>query len=358
MNLKGGRLLKPLVSIVMPVYNGELYLREALDSVVNQTYRNFELICVDDGSTDKSVDILKEYHCNDSRIVVLQQKNQYAGIARNNGMAQAKGKYLMFLDSDDVFEKNMLSVLVKRAERDNTDIIFFGFYQFKDDLRHRSMMGIPFSSRKVCSPDEHQEDIFRIAQGVPWNKFYNREFVMRTGLQFQGLQSNNDVFFSKAIVVEAKRLLFLNSRFVNYRISNKTSIQGSYNIASGNFVKCILSIYEELNKSGKYDFFKSTFERYVIDSFLLTFKKCHNIGDFKLACNFIREAMETMTMTVESPAISEDSVNSIFVSILSMQYEDALLYYNKYLLLNYVPKTSIEYRIGKKLLSIVHMKIY
>lgn len=186
--------MNPLVSIVMPVYNVDKYLVQALDSLKNQTYKNFEVICVDDGSTDNSVSILKAYSNSDNRFSFVQQTNQYAGVARNNGMKYASGKYIMFLDSDDIFEKNMLSVLVKNAEKNNTDIIFFGFYHFKESIKKRSLMGIPFTCKGVTSAREHEKNLFQIGQAVPWNRFYNLEFVKKTGLQFQALQSNNDVF--------------------------------------------------------------------------------------------------------------------------------------------------------------------
>lgn len=350
--------MKPLVSIIMPVYNVEQYLRETLDSIVNQTYKNFEVICVDDGSTDNSLHILQEYENKDSRFKVIQQKNQYAGVARNNGMRVAKGKYLMFLDSDDLFEKKMLATLVVAAEKNKTDIVFFGFYHFKYDLKHRSLMGIPYSSKVICSPSDHKEDLFRIAQGVPWNKFYSREFVMRTELQFQGLQSNNDVFFSKTVVVEAERILFLNKRLVNYRISNSDSLQGSYKLASGNFTKCILAMYDRLHLLGKYDFYKDSFENYVIESFMLTFNKCEDVEGFKIVCNFIKEAFDKVNMTINTPAISGHSAKKIFEMIIQKDYEQALFYHDKYMRESCVLKDSIEYCIGKKLLKSFRIKNY
>ena len=92
------------VSVIIPVYNVEPYLKQCMDSVVGQTLKDIEIICVDDGSTDGSLDILKEYATEDSRIQIIEQKNAGAGAARNNGMRHATGKYLSFLDSDDFFE--------------------------------------------------------------------------------------------------------------------------------------------------------------------------------------------------------------------------------------------------------------
>ena len=98
--------VSPLVSVVMPVYNVEEYLEQAIESLLNQSMKHIEIIAVDDGSTDRSLDILKRYESLDKRVKVFSQKNQYAGVARNLGLSKAKGEYVIFLDSDDFFENN------------------------------------------------------------------------------------------------------------------------------------------------------------------------------------------------------------------------------------------------------------
>ena len=97
----------PKISVIIPVYNSEQYLRECLDSIVNQSLYEIEIICVDDGSTDNSLNILKEFAVKDCRITVIKQENLYAGIARNAGIAIAKGEYISILYSDDWFELSM-----------------------------------------------------------------------------------------------------------------------------------------------------------------------------------------------------------------------------------------------------------
>lgn len=108
------------VSVIIPVYNVEPYLKQCMDSVVGQTLKDIEIICVDDGSTDNSLDILREYAAEDSRIQIIEQKNAGAGAARNNGMRYATGKYLSFLDSDDFLNRECLKrhmIWQKRTRR-------------------------------------------------------------------------------------------------------------------------------------------------------------------------------------------------------------------------------------------------
>ena len=111
------------IYIIVPVYNAAAYLRKSLDSIVNQSYRDIEFIFVDDGSGDDSPAILKEYEAADRRVTVFNQENRGAGAARNYGMGAAGGKYLLFLDCDDIFETSMVEKMHSRAEADNLDVL-------------------------------------------------------------------------------------------------------------------------------------------------------------------------------------------------------------------------------------------
>lgn len=122
-----------LVSVIIPVYNVEEYLCECVDSVINQTYNNLEIILVDDGSTDSSGRICDEYAKKDSRISVIHQKNSGPSKTRNTGIKQAKGKYVYFIDSDDYIELDAIYLLVETAETNGADLVFFDARSFSDD---------------------------------------------------------------------------------------------------------------------------------------------------------------------------------------------------------------------------------
>ena len=126
------------VSVVIPVYNVENYLRESLDCVVNQTLRDIEIICVDDGSKDSSLEILQEYAQKDSRVKILTQQNQFAGVARNNGLKIATGEYIIFLDSDDIFDLQMLEKMYYRAVETSADVTVCESRFFVDDINNLS----------------------------------------------------------------------------------------------------------------------------------------------------------------------------------------------------------------------------
>lgn len=122
-----------LISVIIPVYNVEKYLVECLESVINQTYTNLEIILVDDGSTDSSPQICDEYVGKDERITVIHQKNSGPSKTRNTGLENANGKYVYFLDSDDYIESNALELLLNKAESGSADLVFFDAHSFADN---------------------------------------------------------------------------------------------------------------------------------------------------------------------------------------------------------------------------------
>ena len=122
----------PKVSVIIPVYNTEKYLRECLDSVINQTLKEIEIICVDDGSTDSSLEILKEYANKDNRFTIITQQNLHAGVARNAGLAVAKGEYVSFLDSDDWFELKILEETTKILKETDSELCCCKYRNFNE----------------------------------------------------------------------------------------------------------------------------------------------------------------------------------------------------------------------------------
>lgn len=216
---------KPDVSVVVPVYNTAEFLEECIESLVHQTLKNIELIFVDDGSTDNSVEIIEKYQANDDRITILKQRNQFAGVARNNGMEYATGKYIIFLDSDDFFDLNMLEETFKCAESHRAEIVLFDFctYDNVTNKEKKYSCGLP---QTQFSSDDLGADKIRNGQSMPWNKLLLLSFVKKTGVKYQELQSCNDEFFNRMIFMLARRIMYINKVFVHYRVNNIESLQG------------------------------------------------------------------------------------------------------------------------------------
>ncbi len=176
-----------MVSIIIPVYNAEKYIEECLDSLLAQTYPDFEIICVDDGSEDRSLEILRRYENQDGRITVLTQKNQYAGVARNTGMERATGKYLLFLDADDFFCEDMLEQALHEAENKQTEILVFDAYIY-DEVRKEVKTGswtallADLFGDGVKTAADVADVLYQFTTPSPWNKLFLREHVEKNKL--------------------------------------------------------------------------------------------------------------------------------------------------------------------------------
>lgn len=344
----------PLVSIVIPVYNAEQYLPETLNSLVRQTYRNIEIICVDDGSTDSSVAMIQQYMQKDKRIVLLQQANLYAGIARNTGMAQAKGDYIIFLDSDDVFEKNMIRTLVKTMLKQKTDMVIFNYNTFSRSLLLKKRMKMAYKNVSL-SNDEIRDNVFHITAGVPWTRFYSMRFVRETGLKFQGTINSNDIFFVHMTSVLCKNIYFLDKRFVNYRSNNAGSLQGSVNRNPVAFADALLAIVEELKKRGLMERYKEEAERYAIDLCMAAFERSKTPEVFKKVYEASRNIFDYLEITEAPEYTKERGIDEIVCAVISNDAQQAALALH-FWWKDKCSKTTIEYRIGASLLRIMGIK--
>lgn len=243
------------VSVIIPVYNAEKYLRQCLDSVVNQTLREIEIICVDDGSTDSSLSILREYEARDTRVKVLTQTNQYAGVARNNGMSAASGKYYIFWDADDFFEPDALALMYARSEEFQADICICGAANYSvatkkgiaaDWVLRCPRTAEPFSRATV-------EDIFAVTSPAPWNKLFSAAFVQKWELTFQPLPRVNDLYFTLSALALAEKIVTADKPLIHYRVGQTTNLQSGIDRSPTAVCEALLAVRQKLEGSGCWD---------------------------------------------------------------------------------------------------------
>ena len=237
----------PKVSVIIPVYNVEEYLRECLDSVVNQTLKEIEIICVDDGSTDNSLEILKEYAKKDNRISVLTQENSGSGKSRNNGINNAKGEFIAFMDSDDFYPShNTLENMYTKACKYNVNICGGSLNQLKEGkiITDPKLFeeGYTFKKEGVINYQDYQFDY-----GY-WRFIYKRQFLRENQLYFPDyLRQQDPPFFIKAMAT-AQRFYALAEATYVYRVSHK-NIQWT----ERKVVDMFKGIEDSLNYSSKFD---------------------------------------------------------------------------------------------------------
>lgn len=220
------------VSVVIPVYNGEAYLHQCLDSVCAQTLEEIEIICVDDGSTDASWQILKEYEEKDSRFRLIQQENQHVAAARNNGMEQAQGEYVIFWDCDDFFEPRALEHLYLRAEETEADICVCknDLYYSKDGKRYPDGASLNFKripEGETFNRFTNSEHILSFINAVVWNKLFRRSFLVENNLTFPSFRMGEDQPFVYVALCLASKIAIVKKVLIHYRWNNPKSMLGS-----------------------------------------------------------------------------------------------------------------------------------
>ena len=248
--------MHPVVSVIVPVYNAAAFLRQTLDCICGQTLKEIEIILVDDGSTDETPAILQEYAARDSRIILLQQEHEYAGAARNKGMAIARGKYYSFLDADDLFEPTMLEKMVARAEEVGADVVVCRcdiFYKEGEytplnwQIQDRYLTDL--NRKKFSLKKEYPQAVFKSFVGWPWDKLFRAEYVKEHGFSFGPTRHGNDGPFVFPAIAGADCISIIDESLVKYRKSD-TQISNASNVAKNPTAGCtsVEHIAEALQK--------------------------------------------------------------------------------------------------------------
>ncbi len=259
----------PLVSVVIPVFNIEAHLAQCLDSVVGQNYREIEVICVDDGSTDRSPALLAEYAKGDARVHVLTQANAGPGAARNIGLARAVGKYLIFLDADDWFEPDFLEKMVEKAEETAADVALCRGVEFDtatgEELPSEWMLKSQFLPRDTFSPQEVAEHIFQFTYGWPWDKLYRLDFVKRSGLVYPPLPNSEDLVFVFQSLALANTLTVLEAVLIHHRVHRSASVSNSRHRDPNAPHEALRQLKEGLVTRGVYETYERSFLNWAME---------------------------------------------------------------------------------------------
>ena len=312
----------------MPVYNIEKYLRESLDSILSQSFRKFECICVDDGSSDSSLQILHAYARLDERIRVIHQNNKGAGNARNVGMENAKGEYIVFLDGDDLFERDLLQCAVKQIEKYQADIVAFGFNAFDDDgnVHERKSFHIEWLKEKkpVFNYKDCPNSIMSIINPTPWNKIYSSAFLRKTRVRFEEITSSNDITFAAVSVAMAERIAVIDNVLLHYRIGHDGTITKTKSTKLDNSVRAIDSAEEQVRKLPYFDDIRNSVIRFVIGNYIFTWT--HYVVDkhekrAELFFNHMKERMLSYGADISRDCFVNDLTYLHYKAIIACDHE-------------------------------------
>ena len=284
----------PKISVIIPIYNCEKYIKECLSSLIEQTFKNFEIICINDGSTDNTLKILKEFKELDNRIYIFNQNNTGPGIARNVGMNKSKGEYLIFLDSDDIFKKTMIEELYIKIKENDSDVAICNSQNFEIKKRGKKffeknyLINNEIVKQKTFSSLDIKKDFFNLFIWWPWDKIYKKKYIKNLGIEYQNLKSSEDLFFVASTVIAAKKITYLDKILINHRIGIKSSVSNSRQKSWDNFYYALKELKKFIKEKGLYKRFEQDFINYVASfsiwqleningiSFELLYKKIKN----------------------------------------------------------------------------------
>ncbi len=243
----------PKVSVLVPIYNVEQFLTQCLTSLVNQTLPEIEIICINDGSTDNSMQIIRQFAQRDARIVVINKLNSGYGDSMNYGLRQARGAYIGIVESDDWIDLDAFATLYNFAEKNQVDVVKANYYREQSSGESTKVTEItPSDSNYVFYPLEERK-VFRFAPAI-WSQLYRRDFLEKNHINFLPTAgaSYQDISFNFKVWALAQRAFLTDKAFLHYRIDNASS-----SVNNPGKVYCVVEEYAEverfLRESGLYE---------------------------------------------------------------------------------------------------------
>ena len=224
------------ISVIIPIYNAELYLEQCLESIKNQTYKNFEVIMIDDGSTDKSQEICKKFSNSDKRFKLICQKNSGVSAARNKGISEATGKYIYFCDSDDFCNIDIFETIMNKIGEN--DLVCFGYKKIYKNAQKKFILNNTINDFNSIKKMIFESDYVR---GYIWNKFFDLKVIKDNNIKFnENIHFCEDMIFVLDFLNCTKKIIYINEIGYNYRMRRNSvtinffnkknvSILGAYN---------------------------------------------------------------------------------------------------------------------------------
>ncbi|MBM6691184.1 glycosyltransferase [Fusobacterium mortiferum] len=207
------------ISVIVPVYNVEKYIKQCLESIVNQTYRNLEVIVVNDGTKDNSMEIVEEF-LSDKRIKVINKENGGLSSARNRGIEEATGDYISFVDSDDYLKLNMYEILINNLN--NEDILVFNYTRV-DNRTNNIQKEKYLDTRYLCNLSSNESYLYSELENVCWNKLYKIEYIKKNKFSFLEILYE-DAFWKVETIFSTSKIKLIDEALYYYRINRKDSI--------------------------------------------------------------------------------------------------------------------------------------
>ena len=286
----------PKVSIVVPCYNIQKYVGRCIESLLAQTFTDFELILVNDGSTDDTLSILKEYEKKDSRIIVLEKENGGLSDARNAGMKIAKGEYIQFVDGDDFAEDILLEKCAQKLDETGADIVIFDFYQYYTETNTKEVISHSFDETKEYSLDTTTTLLTNI-KNAAWNKMYKLSLFKENHIEYPFGYYYEDLGTTYRLLPRAKKIVFINQPLLNYLQDRPGNITTQFNQRVYHIFDMIQLLIDDYKALGIYEKYYEELKYLGSINILECLKKTRMVKDSEMANKFVEESFSFLRKT-------------------------------------------------------------
>lgn len=335
----GERPEEPAVSVIVPVYNAENYLLYCLLSICAQRFRDFEVLLIDDGCTDTSPFIMDMICGLDRRFRVIRGNGKGAGAARNIGLDQAAGRYMMFLDADDFFGRDMLWDAWSLMEQRQLDLCIWNGEKF-DDQTGKAKKTNSFLVQELLPEEEvfaaaDTRYILNFTSAAPWNKMFRADYVRAQQVRFMELHRFNDIYAIRALLVNAKRISVIRKEEMYYRDNNHASLQGSREQNISEMFPAVEALHERIVKDGLWECenIRISFLNYLLNLTVSALRTCSQFEAFEQLFGYIQDSSLLKLL-------QKDSVHSVYL-MQYLEYQRAVQQgMAEYLFNKYRAKTS------------------
>lgn len=262
------------VSVIIPVFNMAPYLKSCLDSCLASTLQEVEFVCINDGSTDNSLQILQEYAEKDKRFVIISQENSGQGIARNRALQKAKGEFIAFVDPDDFISPDLLKSAYEYAKLHCADVVQFNYTEYREVSnkykkinlckKFKKEYGYDLKTRKKYNKKVVSRGLFYNLYNQVWNRIYRRDFILKNDIHFATTRNGEDHLFTIGVLIHADEIYFLEDYLYTYRVRMGSMCHSWTDVDIDYTFENISQLLKYLHAHNLYDKYSPQFSEYRV----------------------------------------------------------------------------------------------
>lgn len=321
-----------IISVIIPVYNAEKYLEDAINDLSRQTLENFELILVNDGSADESLTIMEKAHSRDSRIKIFSQENKGGGAARNRGLVEAKGEYLLFLDADDRFEPTLLEKAYAKAIETKAEIVVFESDTFdcisgkKGEapwLLRAQKYSTYISEDGIIDETYKNAVIYKLMNTTVWNKLFRADFVKEKQLAFQEIYVVDSMYFVMLALAYAEKIAVLQEKLLHYRKDNPSGQLMNFDKHPLGAYEALQAVKNRLEETGKYSCLEKSYREFAWNDCCARFRMLHSLQAERQFFNILHNGgIKRLGLEHGEEWIEDKTARTFYKSVTDYSYEE------------------------------------